>query len=70
MTEQKTLTFFEAIVEARKGRLIAKIEFNSHLMHFGEGHLRYYDDGTPAYVSEDILDALYYIVWPEREVEE
>lgn len=56
MTEQKTLTFFEAIVEARKGRLIAKIEFNSHLMHFGEGHLRYYDDGAMRMMSEFKLE--------------
>lgn len=65
MTEQKTLTFMEAIAEARKGAVIKRIAEYSHELIFYMGVLSVKGRTEVSIcVAEELLDAKYIIVTP------
>jgi len=65
MTEQKTLTFMEAIAEARKGAVIKRIAEYSHELIFYRGVLSVKGrTEVSIFVAEELLDAKYIIVTP------
>lgn len=64
MTEQKTLTFMEAIAEARKGAVIGLVD--GLLMYWDclAERLKFHSDDMDVVIEADVLDRGYQIVIP------
>lgn len=64
MTEQKTLTFMEAIAEARKGAVIGLVDGLLMYWDFLAERLKFHNDDMDVVIEADVLDRGYQIVIP------